>query len=168
MLLAKKGRPFSHAQWSPEGKSLYLITDTGFTRWERATGHEQELYRGPRAKSFFNLSPNGRWLAFYSAPDLLALVPTTGGDARTVLRLEEKFSDTSVPFVAWTPDSEHLLFPKQGNQLWKVHIATGQLQQIGPPIKNLIDVAVHPDGRQIAFSIQEPGNELWIMEGFLP
>ena len=70
----------------------------------------------------------------------------------------------------WMPDGEHLMYVYGGDQgqLWKVHVETGRWQQLGPPIQNLIDASIHPNGKQIAFSVEETGAELWVMEEVLP
>jgi len=52
--------------------------------------------------------------------------------------------------------------------MWKVHVETGEQQQIGPVIENLINAAMHPDGRKIAFTVQQSGPELWVMANLLP
>jgi hypothetical protein len=71
-------------------------------------------------------------------------------------------------FVRWTPDGEHLLFPKRRSQLWKVHVGSGIQQQIGAEIEGLVCADMHPDGGQIAFTVQQSGSALWVMEKFLP
>ena len=86
---------------------------------------------------------------------------------REVLSLDPEAQPRPVVLLRWTPDGEHLIYGDQ-RQLWKVHIETGRRQRLGPPIQNLADVAIHPDGRQIAFSVEETGSELWVMKEVLP
>jgi len=167
LLLPKEKWAVKHAAWSPDMDAVYFATQTDIRRWDTATGQERELYTGPR-KGSFALSPDGQWLAFYTAPDQLAVLATTGGQARVVHHLDRAPGPMAIPFVAWTPDSKHLLFSGPGDGLYQVHIETEQVRQTGPLLKNLIHVDMHPDGRQIAFTIREEGTELWVMEGFLP
>jgi Tol biopolymer transport system component len=75
---------------------------------------------------------------------------------------------TQQAFLRWTPDGEYLLFCKSESQMWKVHVESGAQQQIGPTIKGLMSASMHPDGRQIAFTVQQAGSALWVMENFLP
>ena len=96
------------------------------------------------------------------------ILAVSGGPRREVLRLEDDERTDPPTFVTWMPDNQHLLFPKQGNELWRVNIQTGQQQQIGGLFEQLCHVDVHPDGRQLAFTLEQPGSELWVMEGFLP
>jgi Tol biopolymer transport system component len=117
----------------------------------------------------FDVSPDGRWLAFYRDINSLVLLPSAGGDPRQVAHWDEEVQST-FPFARWTPDGEHLLFRKRKNELWKVHVETGAQQQIGPAIEEgkLMNAVMHPDGRQIAFTVEQDGSELWVMENFLP
>ncbi len=71
-------------------------------------------------------------------------------------------------FVTWMPDNQHLLFPKKKGELWRVNVQTAQQQQIGGSLEHLRHVDVHPDGRRLAFTLEQLGSELWVMEGFLP
>jgi Tol biopolymer transport system component len=115
------------------------------------------------------VSPDGQWLAFYSTKDSLAVMPAAGGEPREVIDMEGNAGNTHINlFIRSMPDGEHLLFGKRKNELWKVHVETGAQQQIGPAIDDLVGAAMHPDGRQIAFTVQQKGSELWVMENFLP
>jgi Tol biopolymer transport system component len=113
------------------------------------------------------VSPDGQWLAFYPTEDSLAVMPSVRGGPREVVHWDEEVQSPH-PFVRWTPDGEHLLFCKRKNELWKVHVQTGEQQQIGQTVENLVGAAMHPDGRQIAFTVEQKGSELWVMENFLP
>ena len=159
----------SQAAWSPDGESIYIRSNTTVSRLDPASGEETELYQGKPGPIGLDVSPDGRWLAFYQDNSSLVVLSSTGGEPREVVRLaENEKSDFSHSFVRWTPDSQHLLYPKHNSQLWKVHVETGVQQQTGPAIENLVQVSMHPDGRQIAFTVEQPGSELWVMENFLP
>jgi Tol biopolymer transport system component len=96
-------------------------------------------------------------------------MPSAGGDLRQVVELDQdELSVAERAFVRWTPDGEHLLFSHRKSQLWKVNVESGVQQQIGPVIKGLLGADMHPDGRQIAFTVQQKGSALWVMENFLP
>jgi Tol biopolymer transport system component len=116
-----------------------------------------------------DISPDGRWLAFYQERDSLVVMPTAGGEPRQVVQFEhDELNVAESAFVRWMPDGEHLLFSHCKSQLWKVNVETGVPQQIGPIIKGLNGVDMHPDGRQITFTAKQRGSALWIMENFLP
>ena len=155
------------AVWSPDGESIYVCRQTSLSRLELATGRETTLYiyKGPCPWDL-DVSPDGQWLAFYRSANSLMVVSSGGDEPREVAYLDEPAQD--YPFVSWTPDGEHLLFSKHNNELWKVNVETGEQQQIGPAIENLVDATMHPDGRQITFTVEQKGSELWVMENFLP
>jgi Tol biopolymer transport system component len=156
------------AAWSQDGSSIYIRSLFRLSRLELATGRETTLYKGTSWGPWsFDVSPDGQWLAFYPTEDSLAVMPSVGGGPREVVHWDEEVQSTH-PFVRWTPDGEHLLFRKRKKELWKVHAETGAQQQIGQTVENLVGAAMHPDGRQIAFTVEQKGSELWVMENFLP
>ena len=164
---APEGR-LIHAVWSPDGTSIYTRSVGKLSRLDLATGHETTLYQGLTWGPWnFDVSPDGQWLAFYPTEDSLAVMPSVGGEPREVIHFDKE-SQKDHPFVRWTPDGEHLLFGKRRSELWKVNVETGAQQQIGSVIENLVDVSMHPDGRQIAFTVEQSGSALWVMENFLP
>jgi Tol biopolymer transport system component/beta-lactamase regulating signal transducer with metallopeptidase domain len=165
-----RDHPFlRHAVWSPDGKSIFARSPGSLSRLDLATGRETELYMGGGGLRGMDVSPDGRWLAFYRGKDSLVVMPSAGGEPREVVHLDEdEVNDTQRAFVRWTPDGEHLLFSKRESQMWKVHAESGVQQQIGPAIKGLVRADMHPDGRQIAFTVQQKGSALWVMENFLP
>jgi len=156
------------AVWSPDGKWIYVRWKTSVSRLNPATGEETELYKGRWSPISFDVSPDGRWLAFYPTRDSLAVMPSGGGEPRQVVDMEGNAGNENNLFIRWTPDGEHLLFSKRNNKLWKVHVETGAQQQIGPEIEGLVGATMHPDGRQITFTVEQTGSELWVMENFLP
>jgi serine/threonine protein kinase/Tol biopolymer transport system component len=154
---------------SPDGVSIYLRSPFKLTRLDLASGRETEICPSAGGVCGLDVSPDGRWLAFNQGGDSLVVLPSTGGMPREVVHLEEdEVNRTQQSFVRWTPDGKHLLFCKRESQLWRVHVETGVQQQIGPTMKGLMSAAMHPDGEQIAFTIQQAGSALWVMENFLP
>ncbi|UCC99280.1 MAG: serine/threonine-protein kinase, partial [Phycisphaerales bacterium] len=157
------------AVWSPDGSSIYIRSLFRLSKLELATERETTLYTGPWGPSDFDVSPDGQWLAFYSTKDSLSVMSSTGGEPREVVDMDDNAAgDANKFFIRWTPDGEHLIFSMRNNELWKVNVATGEQQQIGPTIEGLVGAAMHPDGRQIAFTVEQLGSELWVMENFLP
>jgi Tol biopolymer transport system component len=157
------------AVWSTDGKSVYIHSGTRIIRVELATGRETELYQGKWCPISIDVSPDGRWISFYRDINSLVVLPSVGGGPREVVHLDDEVRNPH-PFVRWTPDGEHLLFSRRKNELWKVNVETGTQQQIGPAIEEgqLMNAIMHPDGRQIAFTVEQLGSELWVMENFLP
>lgn len=158
-----------HAVWSPDSTSIYTRSPGKLSRLDLATGQETELYTAGGGQRGTDISPDGRWLAFYQGKDSLVVMPSVGGELREVVHLNKnEVNNTQLSFVRWTPDGDYLLFSKRGSQMWKVNAESGVQQQIGPAIKGLVGASMHPDGRQIAFTVEKSGSALWVMENFLP
>jgi Tol biopolymer transport system component len=156
------------AVWSPDGKFIYVRWQTSVSRLNPSTGQETELCQVTGVRGL-DVSPDGKWLAFYGGQNSLMVVSSGGGEPRKVIQLdEEELTPPFYAFVRWTPDGEHLLYPKRGNELWKVRIETGEQHQIGKTVENLVGATMHPDGRQIALTIEQGGSGLWVIENFLP
>jgi Tol biopolymer transport system component len=163
------GESLRQAVWSPDGKSVYIRSETSLSRLKLASGQETQIYQGEKGPRSLDVSPDGRWLAFYRGPNSLMVLPSAGGEPREVVHMEGNAGNTYINlFIRWTPDGEHLLFCKRKKELWKVHTETGAQQQIGQTVENLVGAAMHPDGRQIALTIEQGGSELWVIENFLP
>ena len=150
--------------WAPDG---YVGARLAWGLSKGEIGEKARLiYTGPWNPLDFDVSPDGKWVAFYPTPYSLAVMPWGDGEPREVVALD-RYADV-YPIVSWMPDSEHLLFSKRKDELWRVNVETGEEQQIGPPIENLVQVTMHPDGRQIAFTVERRDMDLWVMENFLP
>ena len=158
-----------HAVCSPDGTSIYTRSKYNLVRLDPTTGMETNLCQTGVEPMDLDISPDGRWLAFYQDRDSLVVMPSTGGEPRQVVQFEhDELNVAERAFVRWMPDSKHLLFSHCKSQLWKVNVETGVQQQIGPVIKGLEGVDMHPDGRQITFTAKQRGSALWVMENFLP
>jgi Tol biopolymer transport system component len=171
VLRQSKGR-LHEAAWSPDGTSIFFSakesgSQVSLRKLDTVTGQETEFYSG--GSGTLDISPDGLWLAFGRNGYSIVVMPSAGGELREVLaRDPEPSSRHHSRFVRWTPDGEHLIYDDNQGQLWKIHTETGRRQRLGPAIENLVDVAVHPDGRQIAFTVEQTGSELWIMKDVLP
>ncbi|UCD49305.1 MAG: PD40 domain-containing protein, partial [Phycisphaerales bacterium] len=159
------------AVWSPDGTAIYTRSATTLIgRVDPAMGQETELHRAGGPAFGLDVSPDGRWLAFFQGENSLVVMPSAGGDPHAVAYLDEDEVNDGLRhvFVRWTPDGEHVLFPKRQKELWQVNVDTGAQQQIGTVPGDLVNAAMHPDGRQIALTVQQGGSALWVMENFLP
>jgi Tol biopolymer transport system component len=74
--------------------------------------------------------------------------------------------------MAWSPDGRNVLTLRRTGkdgipEVWRIPIAGGEPQRTGLSMEGMLHVAVHPDGRRIAFdSGNRSGvpNELWVLE----
>jgi Tol biopolymer transport system component/beta-lactamase regulating signal transducer with metallopeptidase domain len=158
-----------HPLLSPDGQTVFYLRNwRHLLRHDLATGGEQELLQTNREIYGLDLSPDGTMLALCQKNSLTVL-PSNGGELREVVHLrDDEVSAFGSRFVTWMPNGRELLFSKRSNQIWRVDVRTGAQEQLGSPVQNLLDVAVHPDGRQLAVSTFEQGSELWVMENLLP
>lgn len=151
--------------WSPDGRWCYRRVRSTVVRIDVASGTEQELHRAERGAWGLDVSPDGEALAFWNGASLV-LLPASGGKAREIVQLEDSEQNPGGDiFVAWTADGEHVLFPKRGSELWRVRIRTGEQERVALPVRGqIVDVAVHPDGRQIAFTERQESTHLWVLQ----
>jgi Tol biopolymer transport system component len=189
---SRSTRPYG--VWSPDGKAIFYNTRGNVTGEgseirvrDLETGRETEIYRpaAPSAGASVNrpnnlaLSPDGQWLAFglggYTTSSVLMVMPAVGGEPRELLRLPQ--GEGALTGFEWAGDGKHLLFTKvEGGgpnpsltpELWRISVEGGALQKVGLATQNGGRLAIHPDGRQIAFTAGEVKEEVWVMENFLP
>ena len=157
-----------YPQWSTTSDTVLCQVGKEGIVWRNVdSGEEMRRLRFERASANMPLSPDGRWLAF-SGKDLrtLTLVAVEGGESREVFRLDSN-TDVLTP-LSWTPDSRYLLYRNEQGQVWRVSVSEGEARKLSIPIQGLRELRVHPDGKQVAILVQQPGSEIWVLENFLP
>jgi Tol biopolymer transport system component len=177
------------AVWSPDGNAVFYSLrkhperekwSARIVRRELGTERETTLYS---IQDFANpiclaVSPDGKQLAFTlthvkNQPHRLMLVPASGGETHEMVRFE-KGTLIAPDALAWTLDGKYLLFVKagqglEGKELYRVPAIGGEPERITHiPVKRLLGLRLHPDGRQIAFTVVGSQGEVWVMENFLP
>ena len=197
--------------WSPDGKTIYYIGKNNRNEvgdWpcrivalDLETRQERELYANRNLGRFLAVSPDGRQLAFSDIVFLggtrddntsydarLKVIPTAGGEPRTLFNLQDQDlgleeNDWLYGPLAWTPDGRHLLFirinqpiglPIIDSELWRVPVEGGEPQKL-MEIESLLQfdidttpLSLHPDGQRIAFHKGEARQiNLWEMENLL-
>lgn len=170
---------------SADGKAIFYQRQDRAAKVSRIlvhdieTGRERELYQHQGSIYSFTVSPDTREMAFAltdakTQSGALVVMPTSGGEAREILRLREPEWFVN---LAWTPDSGAILFAKQRTlkdsklELWRVSAEGGTPTYLGLAMDGLGQggLSVHPDGRRIAFIAgQVYEAEVWVMENFLP
>jgi len=166
--------------WARDGKAIFYSRDGGIWRRDLETNRETEIYRKPAGKSEgrgrnLALSSDGRWLAF-GDHSVLVVMPSTGGEARELISLRPGGEEGSVSGVEWARDGGHLVFTIGDSgmafgvapELWRIPVEGGPREKVGLATQGWATLAIHPDGRQIAFTAGEPKQEVWVMENFLP
>jgi hypothetical protein len=97
-----------------------------------------------------------------------------GGEAKEFVQATRVWIDS----IAWTPDGRRVVYTTGGyvdsparniSEIWAMPVDSGKAVRIDFSRPNITDIAVHTDGRQIAFraGALKDGEDLWVMEGFL-
>ncbi|MFN2498719.1 MAG: tetratricopeptide repeat protein [Pyrinomonadaceae bacterium] len=194
IIVQEEGNNYRWPTVSPDGKTLfYLQINFPNKRWtirarDLQGGEEKELYSvSPPTHAILSmgLSPDGQQLAFVDGdatkPQVvraIKVMPANGGEARDIYQFTAEFGGNSR--LIWTPDGQRILFvlrqdparpdkpSDQTFELWQVSAAGGEPQRLGLPSERLRDLALHPDGKRLAFAAGQTKNEVWVMKNFLP
>ncbi len=160
--------------WSADGQRIYFArpdADKKAVTFERdlATGREREIPE-TRDGSPGIASPDGRYLlqTFQKGKGSeLRLLPVAGGEARVVHAVQEG----GLPWANWTPDSKHILVKHVGNgrdDVLLVPVDGGAPKKLDLPGARWGWMAMHPDGKRIAYLAGQQEEEVWVIENVLP
>jgi len=180
----KEGERFvQQAAWSPDNKTVFFRRFSGdlkegwYIKRDVASGQEVELLHNyPINESA--VSPDGQRLVFrsYDKPDTtLKTMLVSGGDIREIVRVKNPEWIPGYSGLAWTPDGRFVLYltarqDPQGvekTELWRVQVETRECKSFGLTMDRMRNIALHPDGKRIAFDSGQPKAEIWVMENFL-
>ena len=162
--------------WLPDGKTLvYQRIEGGKSHVvirDTASGQEREILEtAPRFDQSWNVSPNGRLLAYVvrdrnAGTSTLNVMSIDGAESRELHRLTGAASHGN---KMWTPDSRSLLFAtvdggKRGG--YRINVDNGTLRPLDPsfPLQAKLD----PEGRRVVYHSGGNAFELWTLENFLP
>jgi Tol biopolymer transport system component len=163
---------------SQDGTRVYYsVAGAVLMQRDLTSGDEIELVRPPTALTAMSLSPDGRYIAATSTDpsskaNTLLLVHTSNGKTEELMRRPE--GQRPVVYT-WAPDSRSILVRMVSNEgrfeIWRVSLDGSQPVKLDARLDAKIrTVRLHPDGRQIAFQIDEPPKptEVWVTENLLP
>jgi Tol biopolymer transport system component len=174
---------YSHA-WSEDGKVMFYSTGdragkTGSIFVHNfESGQDERISGSPSDAQFFDISPDGKWLALVNRGDkiVIRIMPTSGGDLREIFSFEQEGSPVITP--AWSADGRYIYFSKLQKptsgammDLYRVSADGGDAQKIDLSMVRFRYMSVHPNGQRIAFSSMGTNPEqsqVWVMENFLP
>jgi Tol biopolymer transport system component len=75
---------------------------------------------------------------------------------------------------AWSPDGKYIYFARyikgtRRQELWRIPSAGGEPVRFDLTADGVMEnIDIHPDGRRIVFDSQRSGQDVWVMENFLP
>ncbi|MEE8239862.1 MAG: hypothetical protein V3R16_01225 [Nitrospirales bacterium] len=169
----------SWPDFSKDGKQIYYVHDRSIISHDLETRRERELYRANGYIYRVTCSPDGRQLAFLEAtealrPTVVKLMPASGGKPRELFTLQEGNRFSWGVGLSWTPDGRHVVVggpdaPDKPDELWRIPVGGGEPRKLNLGVK-VSHLSLHPDARRIAFTGPDPkgGDEVWVMENFLP
>jgi len=185
IVLMDKGKEIYSHRWSKNGKAVFYSTGdragkTGSIFVHNfETGQEEPIAGSPSNAQFFDISPDGKWLALLNrdAQRVISIMPTSGGEPREIYRFEQGGNFAISP--AWSADGHYIYFSKlqkpqgEGNvwDLYRVSVDRGEAQNLNLNMAQLRYYSPHPDGQRLAFSSMGANPEqsqVWVMENFLP
>ncbi len=135
------------------------------------TRQKKELIRGPNQIVAYDISPDGKWLAFREPENgraCLKLIPSEGGEKRILLKLGQ---DEGIGAIAWSPDSRFIYFSKRekgsSKNLWRIPAEGGTPEEFDVTV-DVDEFSVSPDGKKMVLDTWLVVTEIWVMENFLP
>ena len=136
------------------------------------SGESRDIFMRGRLASAGATTPDRKFVVFPEAPRQergrqLTVIPIAGGEPRTLLPLDDSWGVVQVQGVS--ADGEDVYFTHKVEELWRVPIVGGEPEPVGlkPRERSLQQVALHRDGRRIAYQAGEARREIWVLENFL-
>ena len=179
LLMSDQDQTVFALAWSVDGRTLYIRRFNNKTKSATLiargmqSGNEREILRRDGLGGVA-ISPDGRQLAVTvfdrnPGPGSLLVYPIEGGEPRELLRITSTSTERLGTFVQWSPDGKYIYFRKGPNNDRETHRISANG---GPAVKFGTEwtgrpPAIHPDGKQVAFSIGEAKVEIWALENLL-
>jgi len=179
---ASGGNPVSggNAEWSRDGKKVYLTQTDQFAIFEREleSGKERKLVSPPVA-GFSYVSPDGRWIATAgrdpaSNARFAMMIPTDGGESRELARQQ---GDEQLGVLGWTPDGRSVIVSKtptgKATGFWIIPIGGGPTTRLafelnGLEIEPRLPFRFDAGGRRVAITVRGPSRSaVNVVENFL-
>lgn len=163
---------------SPDGSTLYFRAfadakgDLALVMArDLRSGIEREVYRFAGPMGWPSTSPDGTQVAVAVTERAtrrisIAVVPTAGGNARTVVTLPEGYAMLgNRGRVLWGPNDNLIFMPasKQRAEVWSVRLDSGAATTIDLTLPAMIQPDLHPDGRRLLFRAGVVSDEIWAL-----
>ena len=171
--------------WSPDGRVVYKAVRLGGFSEQAVSMVVEHRVADHAERDLFKTDPSERWLftSWQVSPSLdgsqlalalvskgrnrIMVVPAGGGPAKTVVELQQ----SQAPLIRWMPDGRSLVLLRwMEGGVGMCDVGTGTVRKLELPFEGVSDVAVSPDGKEIAYVAGgQPGKEgVWMLENFLP
>jgi Tol biopolymer transport system component len=166
----------SVAEWSADGKSIFYTNQGRLLERDLESGEEKQLYNIKNLSQILDLSPDGQRLVsgdYDPEEETLSLLIMfiQQQKVRELVKIQ-KVSRREAD-ARWTPDGKYVVFMKydvdeKGSSFWRVSSEGGEPQKLWQSKIFGGDMSIHPNGKQIAYTIFGHEMEIWVMENFLP
>ena len=168
VLASPPGQLIIYPSPSPDGKKIYYLrgkegrfAPKPLIEYDIASATERELMPS-RCTGNLSVSFSGALIACSTIDPAtkepaIWIVPTNGSTPRELLRLHAEDA-LGVTFTAWTRDDLSIVFPK-GGEVWIAALAGGSPRKMEIDRGPVLDLRVHPNGRQIAFTTRNKGTQ---------
>jgi Tol biopolymer transport system component len=195
VLLAKGGGAYilwaGNPSFSPDGKYLYFRTyeadSTGvaasrISRLDLQTGGQEDVFlpARPAELRLFALSPDGTRIVFGARSgklDYIGVVPVAGGESKVIYEYPAGEFMRGFLGLIWTADGKGVLYHRTGighasqnpaDDLWLMSADGGSPRKLLSLTGVIMNLTVHPNGREIAFSTTESVWEFRVLENLFP
>ena len=171
---ADSSSPISDIQWSLDGKSIfYLFFTDRLVKHDLESGKDEVLYEHSHFnRNTLSRSPDGKSLIFavHDPKDKkshLFIMPIKGGKEIELCTSQEA---SYFGMSAWSPDGKYVFFTemKDGTDLWRIPAEGGVPEKVWHSKNRAEFLSIHPDEKQITFSIRERTTEIRVIEGLVP
>jgi Tol biopolymer transport system component len=169
---------------SPDGNIIFMPKMGQLVAHDLQSGQKKVVIEKKGLYSGI-ISPDGQRILIAvneGGSQVLLIMPSDGGEARELVKVD---GEKEVPFwgnASWTPDSRYIVFLKgiKGEtqipykdtqwQLWRVAVEGGEPQYLGLNFAGQLtgQLRIHPDGRRVVVDGILVNLELWVIENFLP
>jgi Tol biopolymer transport system component len=168
VLLSPPGQLIISPLSSPDGKKIYYVRGNdgrlapkALFEYDIASSTERQLLTA-RCAGNLSMASDGASIACSTfdpatKEPAIWIVPVDGRSPRELLRLKPEDA-LSLRFTQWTPDGRSIVFGKSG-EVWIVQAAGGSPRKIELGMGPVLDLRIHPDGRQIAFTTRNKGTQ---------
>lgn len=165
---------------SPDGRLLYYgrrvgATDNVVVARDLRSGAVREVVRSTGNVPPPALSHEGTHIAWArvnpaSKATELFVVPVAGGEPKVV---HTEPAPNFVRFISWLPRGKELLIVRSrdgsmGQKVVLIAIDGARPREVAAPDTVNGPLAVHPDGRRVAYPAGARLDEVWVLENFLP
>ena len=164
--------PLSDLEWSADGKSFYyLFFKDRLVKHDLESGEDRVLYEHTHFdRNILSRSPDGKSLLFAirnprEKISHIYTMPAEGGKATELCTSQEAYCVGG----GWSPDGRYIFFTEatEGTSLWRVSVQGGIPQKVWQSENRTEFFRIHPNGKQIAFSIRERTTEVRVIENLV-